>query len=119
METNSSTDVKFYTAEGYPEGGEIEHFVEAHPALLMLDPPIGSAGGTKLLVTGSGFGLKTEGLNLKVGSTELCASVEVTEWGKFTCMTKPISIAAGQSVKITLNGVASADSFIASDVSYS
>lgn len=63
--------------------------------MLKIDPPIGSAGGTKLLVEGSGFGLKTEGLNIKVGNTEICESVKVTEWGKFTCVTKAIAVAAG------------------------
>jgi len=87
-----------------PEGAEIEHFIAAAPALLMIDPPVGSAGGTKLLVTGSGFGVDTEGLNIKVGSTEICAEVKVTTYGQFTCTTKPIAIATGQAVTISIDG---------------
>lgn len=93
--------------------------MEAAPALLMLDPPIGSAGGTKLQAIGSGFGKDTEGINIKVGSTEICESVEVTAYGKFTCTTKAIEIAVNQTVTITIDGEANADSFYPSDLSYS
>ena len=75
MKDTSTQDIQIFTADGLPEGAEIEHFIEAAPALLMIDPPVGSAGGTKLLVTGSGFGVETENLNIKVGSTQICAEV--------------------------------------------
>jgi hypothetical protein len=71
----STTDIQIFTADGRPEGAEIEHFIEAVPALLMIDPPVGSAGGTKVLVTGSGFGKEAENLNILVGDTEICAEV--------------------------------------------
>ena len=115
----SSTDIQIFTADGLPEGAEIEHFIEAVPALLMLDPPVGSAGGTKVLVTGSGFGEETENLNILVGDTEICAEVKVTSYGHFTCTTKAMEIPAGQNVTITIDGTANAESFVASDVSYS
>lgn len=59
-----SDDVKIYTSEGYPMGSEISHYLEFAPSVLQISPSEGSAGGSWIQVTGSGFGLETSGLNL-------------------------------------------------------
>jgi hypothetical protein len=88
------------------------------PALLALDPPVGSSGGTKLLVTGSGFGTSTVGLNLNVGGTDICSSVEIIEFGKFYCYTTAGNIEATAPI-ISISGAFDADTqYVASDVTY-
>jgi len=100
----ATTDVKIYNDGGYLEGAEITHSLDVLPALLALDPQVGSSGGTKLKVTGSGFGTSTVGLNLNVGGTDICSSVEIIEFGSFYCYTTAGDIAATAPI-ISVNGV--------------
>lgn len=117
MDTTSSQNIQVYTSEGYPEGSEITHSLDVAPALLAIDPPIGSSAGSKIKVTGSGFGTSTA-IGLKAGSADLCASVEIFEFGSFYCYTNAIEVANGTAITITVDGSANADSFIAGDASY-
>ena len=52
--SNSSTDIKFYIAEGSP-AGSLE-YVSFAQGLLSISPSTGSSGGTLITVTGVGFG---------------------------------------------------------------
>lgn len=118
IDAASTTDVEVLTSEGYPEGAEITHSIDVAPALLMIDPAVGSSGGTKLVVLGSGFGTSTTGLNLAADGAELCSSVDIYAYGSFYCYTNAIEVASGATITITLDGSASADSFVASDAVY-
>ena len=55
VKSTSSTDIKFYTAEGTPEGSLDS--VSWDAGLLSVSPSVGSSGGTLLTVTGVGFGI--------------------------------------------------------------
>ena len=58
------------------------------PNLVSISPPSGSAGGTLITVTGSGFGLKTKGLMLTNASKkDLCQTVTIKSYGVFECLT--------------------------------
>ena len=102
---------------GYPEGAEITHAIDVAPALMALDPINGSAGGTKIKVTGSGFGTATTGLSLRADGNDICHTVEVFEYGKFYCYTNA-EIITGLNMTIALDGVVSAESYVAGDVAY-
>ena len=55
VKSTSSNDIKFYTAEGTPEGSLDS--VSWDAGLLSVSPSVGSSGGTLLTVTGVGFGI--------------------------------------------------------------
>ena len=55
VKSTSSSDIKFYTAEGTPEGSLDSLSWDA--GLLSISPSVGSSGGTLLTVTGVGFGI--------------------------------------------------------------
>jgi hypothetical protein len=122
MSTASTSNVVVYTSEGYPEGAEITHSLDVDPALMAIDPAIGNAGGTKIKVTGSGFGTSTVGLNLKANGVYICSSVEIIEFGKFYCytMTGDIELANSTTLFISKNGTVNETSYYtASDVIFS
>jgi hypothetical protein len=112
-----TTSVTIYSAEGYPEGAEIIHSITVTPALLAIEPAIGNSGGSKLTVTGSGFGMQTSGLNLYLDGTALCATVEIYEYGKFYCSTIT-GVQSGSIIAIGIDGAIDESSYVASDVSY-
>jgi hypothetical protein len=85
--------------------------------LLAIDPQVGSISGSKIHVTGSGFGLEAN-VGLLASGVALCESVEVYEYGKFWCYTNAMEVAMGAHIKISIDGVANSDSFIAGDVVY-
>ena len=57
-------------------------------------PQVGSSGGTLITVSGHGFGVNTEGLQVwhEQSDSDICEEVEVLEYGKFTCLTKAMEI---------------------------
>jgi hypothetical protein len=57
--------------------------------LISIEPEIGSIGGSKIIVTGSGFGTEVTDLNLYDSTNDrtLCSSFEVISYGVFTCVT--------------------------------
>jgi hypothetical protein len=113
----STTDVTIYSAEGYPEGAEIAHSIDLAPALLMIEPKIGSSGGSRISILGSGFGTQTVGLNLQNDGEDICGSVDIYAYGKFYCNTKSGSYTNG-TITITVNGAIIDGSYVASDVTY-
>lgn len=69
--------------------------------MVSISPASGSAGGTLLTVTGTGFGKKSTGITL-VDSTDkdVCEKVEITGYGTFTCLTKPGEILKSNKLKL-------------------
>lgn len=79
---------------------------------------MGSAGGSIITVTGSGFGVETERLNLLADGVELCATVDIIEYGIFECHTNKIEVANGAQILIAIGGEANIDSFVGSEIAY-
>jgi hypothetical protein len=117
LDASFSTDVNIWSAEGYPENAEVEHALEFAPALLMIDPAVGSSAGSKIHVVGSGFGQYAD-VGLKTSGQDLCASVDVYAYGRFYCYTNAIEVANGANIEITIDGQVHADSFVAGDAVY-
>lgn len=105
--THESTNkVVIYFPDGNPTGYDTITSVTVTPALVSISPSTGSAGGTLLTVTGTGFGTLTEGVTLDIGGTDICAKVEVTGYGSFTCLTKAMEIANTDTIQLkTSTGV--------------
>lgn len=58
------THVEVLTFEGYPAGVGNLTAIQLTPTLTSISPLDGSAGSSEILVSGTGFGLQTTGLNL-------------------------------------------------------
>jgi hypothetical protein len=88
IEGIESNDVQIYFADGSSEESA-SYSISVVPSLLTVSPSTGSAGGSLIHVTGSGFGPQTEGLNLvrTSSSTNLCQTVTITAYGAFDCLT--------------------------------
>lgn len=103
---NDSTTAKaevFFT-EGNSNGFNTIHSLTFTPSFVSVSPNTGgSQGGTLVTVIGTGFGVKTIGLGLKDKTTgaALCATVNVTEYGKFTCLTNTSPVASSDQVVMT------------------
>jgi hypothetical protein len=114
----ASTDIQVFTSMGYPEGSEITHSVDVAPALLQIEPTVGSSGGSIITVTGSGFGQETENLNLLADGIELCETVDIFAYGQFRCHTNQIEVVNGAQILIAIDGEANIESYVTSDVAY-
>jgi hypothetical protein len=55
----SSSNIKFYNAEGTPNGASLILSHTFTPSFISVSPLTGSAGGAKLTVTGVGFGINS------------------------------------------------------------
>ena len=74
-----------------------------------------------MTVTGTGFGVKTEGLTLvKANGDSVCDSVTVTGYGTLTCMTKAEEILSTDtlSLKTSAGTYACANTLNAADCGY-
>ena len=96
------THVEVFTSEGYPTGAGSLPYLELTPSLLSISPLVGSAGGSQIIVTGTGFGLGTQGLNLFDSLTNklICSKVSVLSYGSFSCLTNPVVIADGRGIQL-------------------
>jgi len=95
------THVEVFTSEGYPTGAGSLPYLELTPSLLSISPLVGSAGGSQIIVTGTGFGLGTQGLNLVDSTNKLiCSKVDVLSYGSFSCLTNPAVITDGSGIKL-------------------
>jgi hypothetical protein len=93
--------VNVYFEAGLPLGYTTVTTIAVTPVLTKISPNSGSAGGTLLTVTGAGFGKRTSGLTLVDSSDkDVCASVTITGYGSFTCLTKPGEIQKTNALKI-------------------
>jgi len=72
------------------------------PTLNSISPLVGSAGGSLITVTGTGFGPGTKGLNLFNSLTNkvVCQKVTVISYGVFTCLTNTGVISSGTGIKL-------------------
>jgi len=65
--------------------------------LISLTPEVGSAAGTVVKVTGSGFGSLTTTLNLwGSASGNVCSKTTYVSSGSFLCTTNAVVLAAGE-----------------------
>ena len=101
----SSNDVKVYFGEGTPTGAISQQIFT--PALISVSPAVGSSGGTRLTVTGVGFGPNTENINLYhvQSSQQICKDVEITGYGTFICQTIAVDIASTDDLMLTYYGL--------------
>lgn len=75
IDDSNVTHVEVFTSEGYPAGVGGLTYLELTPSLLSISPLVGSAGGSRIIVTGTGFGPGTQNLNLYDSKTRklLCS----------------------------------------------
>jgi len=93
MLDETSANVQVYFPDGFATGYADFKSVTVTPTLVSISPSSGSAGGTLLTVTGTGFGESTQGLGLVLESgDDICEEVKATGYGTFTCMTKVMEI---------------------------
>ena len=107
VESTSSSDIKFFTAEGIPQGSIAYHSYT--PALTSVSPAIGSSVGTLLTVTSVGFdSANADQLNLyhTLTAQNICASVDSVSYGTFSCQTIALEITAADELVITIDGIA-------------
>lgn len=95
--------------DGYPTGHESITEQTFTPTLISITPSIGSIGGTKITVTGAGFGVESAGLNLYAQNAgqHVCDpdSVEVTGYGVFTCTTvADLAIESTDTIELSVGG---------------
>lgn len=122
LDHESTNSVQLYMPDGYPTGFDTITAVAVTPNLVSISPATGSAGGTLLTVTGTGFGSKTEGVDLvKSDGSSVCDKVTVTGYGSFTCMTKAEEITSADvlSLKTSAGTYDCANTLNAADCSYS
>lgn len=102
IDDSNVTHVEVFTSEGYPAGAGSLTYLELTPSLLSISPLVGSAGGSRIIVTGTGFGPGTQNLNLYDSKTRklLCSEVKVLSYGSFSCLTNPVVITDGSGIQL-------------------
>lgn len=95
-----SDNVQLYFADGLPTGYADVSSVTVSPSLVSVSPSSGSFGGTLITVTGTGFGVDTQDVNLihEATGTEICSEVEMISYGTFTCLTVSLEIAPADNL---------------------
>jgi IPT/TIG domain len=109
--TQSPLSVKFYSDQGTPNGANAiaNPSLKITPTLISLTPSVGSAAGTVIKVTGSGFGSLTTNLNLWSGSSgNVCKSVTYVDPFTLLCTTNPVFMNTGELQLNTGNAQTSA-----------
>lgn len=84
----SSSDYTLYFVDGNP--ADLPSSLAFSPGLISISLNVGSFAGTVTRVTGVGFGLDTQDVNLySMGTSDtLCSDVTVTGYGEFICTVK-------------------------------
>ena len=101
MLDESSSNVQIYFADGLALNYASFTSVTVVPTLVSISPASGSAGGTLLTVTGTGFGSSTTGLNLEHATGgDICDEVTILGYGSFTCLTKAMEIVSGETLTL-------------------
>lgn len=102
MLDETSADVQIYFPDGLPTGYADYTSVTVVPTLVSISPSSGSAGGTLLTVTGTGFGVNTQDVNLTHGpsGTDICEEVNMIGYGTFTCLTTAMEITSGDALTL-------------------
>ena len=105
LDSETANAVSIYFPDGFPTGYASVTTVAVTPTLVSISPSSGSAGGTLLTITGTGIGSKTKDLTLVDSTgTDVCASVSITSYGTFTCMTKAMEILQTNSLQMKTSG---------------
>ena len=97
--TQTPLIVKFYSDQGTPNGASLiaNPSLEITPTLISLTPTIGSAAGTVIKVTGSGFGSLATSLNLwSVTNGNVCSKVTYVDSLTLLCTTNPVLLSVGE-----------------------
>ena len=83
MLDETSSDIWIYFPDGLATGSLDYTSVSVVPTLVSISPSSGSAGGTLITVTGTGFGVNTQGVNLTHGpsGTDICEEVNMIGYG--------------------------------------
>jgi len=111
MDAISSDNVQMYTTNGTPQNNGFITSITDTAGLTSVSPNTGSAGGTLLTVTGTGFGPNTASVGLlhfAAGSaigTDICATTEITGYGTFTCMTIQVEVLPTDVLAIDIDGL--------------
>jgi hypothetical protein len=79
--------VRIYFSDGLPDGYDLIEGITVTPTFTSITPGVASAGGNFFTIRGNGFGVDTEGIELLhvESGNSLCNTVEITEYGVFTC----------------------------------
>jgi hypothetical protein len=91
-------DVVIYFSDGLANGYDDIDRITFQPRLYGVSPATGSAGGTLITVTGSGFGVDDDPESWPLqgregnGWEEICDEVKIVAFGKLTCLTKAIEL---------------------------
>ena len=94
----SVRDIVIYFSDGLASGYGGIGRLSFRPRLYEVSPAIGSAGGTLVTVTGSGFGVDddpaTWPLQGRIGGrwVDLCTEAKIVAPGKLTCLTKAMEM---------------------------
>ena len=90
LKSESANKVEIRFPDGFPTGFDTVATIATTANLVSISPATGSAGGTLLTVTGTGFGVDTTGVTLvkTADDADVCETVTMTGYGTFTCMTK-------------------------------
>lgn len=122
LNKESGNKVEIFFPDGFPTGYDTVNTVAVTPNLVSISPAAGSAGGTLLTVTGTGFGANSEGVTLVKASdsSDVCDKVTITGYGSFTCMTKAEEILSTDTLKLkTSSGnYDCANTLVAADCGY-
>ena len=98
----SNPSLRVYFSDGLPTGYDSFESATIAPTLVSISPSSGSSGGSLITVTGTGFGVDTQDVNLQHTATnsEICSEVTVTGYGSFTCLTKVMEIESSDSINL-------------------
>ena len=98
MESAISDFAEIFFAEGKVDGTSYFTITNT-PAFLTVTPATGSAAGTLIHVTGSGFGIETE-ISLALNGVSMCQTVTMTGYGAFDCLTTAVEITDSDEVTL-------------------
>jgi len=90
MLSSFSKNIDFYLPTGTPGGINILKTggITLAPRLISVSPSIGSPAGSLLTVVVKGLGVQSSSVTLtKNDGTDVCSSVEITEYGIVKCQT--------------------------------
>ena len=99
---SGSPSLRVYFDDGLPAGYDSFNSATVAATLVSISPSTGSSGGTLLTVTGTGFGMDSQDVNLEHTSsaTDICEEVTITGYGSFTCLTKAMEIQSSDSINL-------------------
>jgi len=100
----SNPSLRVYFPDGLPSGYDSFMTASIAPTLVSISPSTGSAGGTLITVTGTGFGVNSSSVNLQhtTSGQDICQEVTITGYGSFTCLTNAMEISSSDSINLKI-----------------